>query len=344
MKITFTPLNKEHFPLLLKWLESPNVKKWWSGEYTKESIEQKYTPYTEGYKVLGDSKKPMHAFIIEANNTPVGYIQYYNKYDFPPEQGYTVEGLPESLGALDFFIGEKDYLGKSLGKKALRFFLVQHVGKQYENCFVDPDTTNTKAIESYKKAGFKIVKELEDKNITWMLYEKEAANRPLIIFGSSRSDGSTREAVDMVIQNHAVEVVDLNDLKIGYYDYENRCKDDDFMPLARKMLEHNPIILASPVYWYTMSAIMKTFIDRWSDFTSHERDMGRKMRKKTMYVISSYYVDPEGKEGFEPIFEQTAEYMGMHYEGCFFHYGGDNAALSSTNQERANQFTQKIFT
>ncbi|NBO24779.1 MAG: aminoglycoside adenylyltransferase, partial [Chlamydiae bacterium] len=29
MKITFAPLAESHFSLLLKWLESPHVKKWW---------------------------------------------------------------------------------------------------------------------------------------------------------------------------------------------------------------------------------------------------------------------------------------------------------------------------
>lgn len=29
MTITFEPLHESHFPLLLKWLETPHVKKWW---------------------------------------------------------------------------------------------------------------------------------------------------------------------------------------------------------------------------------------------------------------------------------------------------------------------------
>lgn len=171
MNIIFTKLQEAHFPLLLKWLYMPHVRAWWDKDvdWTKELIEKKYIPYTKGYKILGESKKPIHAFIIKVDNVPVGYIQYYNKYDFPPEQGYTTEGLPDSLAAIDFYIGEEQYLGKGIGSLVLKDFLNQHVFKKFNACFVDPDTANKAAIRTYEKAGFKVVKEIPELAITWML-------------------------------------------------------------------------------------------------------------------------------------------------------------------------------
>lgn len=111
----------------------------------------------------------MHAFVIEVDKVPVGYIQYYDKYDFPPQQGYSVEGLPESLAAIDFYIGEENYIGQGIGTEILRLFLKEHVFVKFDACFVDPDTANKVAIRAYEKAGFTIVKEISELAVTWML-------------------------------------------------------------------------------------------------------------------------------------------------------------------------------
>lgn len=171
MRITFRKLQVNDFPILLKWLNQPHVKQWWDGDisWTKERVAQKYMPYTEGVKVLKGIKKPIYAFIIEVDTTAIGYIQYYNKRDFPPEQGYYIDDLPESLAGLDVYIGEPAALGKGLGVKILKQFLQEEVFIRFSQCSVDPDTANQKAITIYERAGFKNIKEIEDCGITWML-------------------------------------------------------------------------------------------------------------------------------------------------------------------------------
>lgn len=54
MTITFEPLHESHFPLLLKWLEAPHVKKWWNRDvtYTMELVREKYSSYVKGYKLV----------------------------------------------------------------------------------------------------------------------------------------------------------------------------------------------------------------------------------------------------------------------------------------------------
>ncbi|MDA0782478.1 MAG: GNAT family N-acetyltransferase [Proteobacteria bacterium] len=175
MNIIFAKLQEQHFLLLLKWLESPHVKQWWDQDiqYTKELIEKKYRPYTQGFKILSDIKKPMHAFIVEVDNQPVGYIQYYDKYDFPHEQGYSVEGLPKSLAAIDFYIGEESYLGHGIGTEILRCFLKEHVLVEFDACFVDPDTANKGAIRAYEKTGFTVVNKISELAATWMICNKD---------------------------------------------------------------------------------------------------------------------------------------------------------------------------
>lgn len=174
MKLTFTPLQESHFPLLLTWLESPHVKAWWDQDihWTTELVKEKYGSYVEGYKWEQGLKKPFQAYIITANDHPMGYIQSYNAYDFPREDNIPLENLPKSLAGLDFFIGEPRYLEKGYGSEILRQFLKEHIDPIYEACFVDPDTRNIRAIRAYEKAGFKKIKPVKEGTIIWMVRTK----------------------------------------------------------------------------------------------------------------------------------------------------------------------------
>lgn len=162
MRITFESLQSSHLPLLLKWLETPHVKAWWDRDikWTPQLIEEKYGPYTAGYKYEEGSRKPMHAYIASVDKVEVGYIQYYNAYDFPRDE--PIDGFPQSLAAFDIFIGESDYIGKGIGTKILHCFCKEYIFKEFENCLVDPEATNIGAIRAYKKAGFIEVKKAGD--------------------------------------------------------------------------------------------------------------------------------------------------------------------------------------
>jgi multimeric flavodoxin WrbA len=166
-------------------------------------------------------------------------------------------------------------------------------------------------------------------------------NKPLIILGSSRSNGSTMEAIQTITQNRAIPLVDLSQISMSYYDYENTNRHDDFLPLAERMVEHSPIILATPVYWYTMSAVMKTFLDRWTDLLTIRKDLGRKLANKKIFLITSF--STSFPNGFEEIFSQTFEYMDMHYGGCYYHYSGVDATLLAANPANAQKFTELVF-
>lgn len=144
---------------------------------------------------------------------------------------------------------------------------------------------------------------------------------PIIILGSSRSFGNTRKAVMEILDGKDFPIVDLHTLDIKPYDYEYRNKEDDFMPLVERIVEHDTIILATPVYWYTMSATMKIFIDRISDLLDIRKDLGRKLRGKKLFVIGSF--NTSLPRGFEDAFEQTCEYLGMRYLGTSLVYSGE---------------------
>lgn len=139
--------------------------------------------------------------------------------------------------------------------------------------------------------------------------------RKIIIFGSSRSDGETRKVVNELIKLSGWGMIDLNDYKISYYDYEHKNLNDDYLPLVRKIIaEYDVLVFATPVYWYSMSGIMKVFFDRITDLLDEEKDLGRKLRGKSMAAVSCSVGDNLGENFWLP-FRETAKYLGMKYLG-----------------------------
>jgi len=136
--------------------------------------------------------------------------------------------------------------------------------------------------------------------------------QPVIILGSSRSEGNTRHLVDTVFQNKRYDLIDLNEYNINYYTYDNRHTDDDFLALAERIVQYEYIIFATPVYWYAMSAILKTFFDRMTDLVTIRKDLGRALENKMLYSISCGS-DGDLPEGFTVPFEATAVYLNMKY-------------------------------
>jgi len=139
----------------------------------------------------------------------------------------------------------------------------------------------------------------------------------VVILGSSRSDGNTRRAVDAALTHTHVEIVDLGTFDIGHYDYQHRNQTDAFLPLIERLSDRRFWILATPIYWYTMSAQMKIFVDRLTDLITIRKDLGRMLHGKSLAVIASGS-DPCAPEGFESPFRLTGEYLGMNYIGSHY--------------------------
>ncbi len=147
-------------------------------------------------------------------------------------------------------------------------------------------------------------------------------NKKVIILGSSRSGGNTANIVANISEKYNIDVIDLNDYNITYYDYESKNLGDDFLPLIKSIIEkYDTLIFATPVYWYNMSGIMKVFFDRFSDLIRIEKETGRKLKGKNMFVISNSHEDKIAESFYIP-FQKSANYLGMNYTGEI-HFNAD---------------------
>jgi len=138
-----------------------------------------------------------------------------------------------------------------------------------------------------------------------------------IIYGGSRKDGSTRKVADAVAQKLSADVFDVSDHKISFYDHEHNNRDDDFLPLLKQLLEYDRWIFASPIYWYTMSAQLKVFVDRFSDVLDIEQEMAEKLFGLDAALIVTGF-EEDCPICYEDVFINTFNDLGMNYQGCFY--------------------------
>lgn len=90
--------------------------------------------------------------------------------------------------------------------------------------------------------------------------------KKVIILGSSSKNGETKKVVTELMRISNWELIDLNDYKISHFDYQHLNRNDDFISLMKRITEnYDVLIFATPVYWYSMSGIMKVFFDRITD-------------------------------------------------------------------------------
>lgn len=165
-------------------------------------------------------------------------------------------------------------------------------------------------------------------------------SKTILLLGSSRSNGDTRKICDFIIGKTGLDLVDLNEVEMSYYDYEHRNAADDFLPLMENIAEnYERIIFATPIYWYSMSAVMKTFFDRISDLLTIRKELGRKLRGKSMGLISCSG-DDDVDYDFEMPFRLSAKYLGLTYLG-HSHTWMENGEMAEAAKEHVLKFVEK---
>lgn len=167
-------------------------------------------------------------------------------------------------------------------------------------------------------------------------------SRVLTIIGTSRPDGNTQLLLDAVTCGRQHTSIELGQLQLSPYDYQHRNASDRFVDIAEQMLQCNSIVLATPVYWYAMSAQMKTFIDRLSDLVTMRKAMGRALAKRRLFIVVTS-TDSCLPEGFVVPFELTANYLAMHWGGLLHGQFEHDLKLAPELRASARAFGDTLF-
>ncbi|MHC9544658.1 MAG: flavodoxin family protein [Vulcanimicrobiota bacterium] len=100
------------------------------------------------------------------------------------------------------------------------------------------------------------------------------SKKVLVLSGSPRKSGNSDLLCDQFVRGaldagHEVEKIFLGDLKINYctgcsvcFEKHSCSQHDDMADVLDRMVKADVIVMATPVYFYTMDAQMKTLIDR----------------------------------------------------------------------------------
>ena len=108
------------------------------------------------------------------------------------------------------------------------------------------------------------------------MVDKEKTGKVLVLLGSPRKNGNSAALADMIARGAEsggarVERVFLHGMKIAPCQSCYACRkpdskgcaiDDDMQGIFQKLIEHDSWVIASPVFWFNMSAQTKLFMDR----------------------------------------------------------------------------------
>jgi multimeric flavodoxin WrbA len=140
----------------------------------------------------------------------------------------------------------------------------------------------------------------------------------LIILASNRQDSNTEKLVTEIYKDSPYQLINLLDHHITPYSYTGQYStDDSFMDVVNVMTEYDDYVFATPVYWYCMSGLMKTFFDRLTDLTAEHKEIGKGFKGKSASVIVAGS-DLRLPDGFEVPFMLSAQYFGMIFKGCVY--------------------------
>lgn len=156
---------------------------------------------------------------------------------------------------------------------------------------------------------------------------KDGPKSVLIISSSPRRGGNSETLCEQFRKGaeeagHRVEMLNINDYNIGYFNKpeyvrgEEDTTDDDAMTIINKMKNADVLVLASPVYFYSMTGQMKALIDRTYN---HEKDLGE---KEFYYIVTSTDREPEALEGIIEGFRGFARCLYKSVERGIVHGNG----------------------
>ncbi|MEU7137323.1 NAD(P)H-dependent oxidoreductase [Streptomyces sp. NPDC046261] len=183
--------------------------------------------------------------------------------------------------------------------------------------------------------------------------DQAAADRSFFfVLGSSRPDGNTeilaRAAAQQLPAGIPQRWVDLTrltlpDFQDGRHESESWQAGENEEALRQATLEATDIVLASPLYWYTLSAHTKRYLDYWSGWlTAPGSDFKERMAGRTLWGVT-VMADPDEAvaDGLVTTLNNSAAYMGMRFGGVLF--GNGSRPGQVRDDERATIRAKTFF-
>ena len=175
----------------------------------------------------------------------------------------------------------------------------------------------------------------------------------LFILGSARYDGNTehlaRHAAQTLPTTATQNWLHLLDHSLPLFEdirhHETRkysIASESERTLLDSTLAATDLVIASPVYWYSVSASVKLYLDHWSAWMRLDGvDFRARMAGKTLWAIAALSDDDwSAAQPLVDMMKLGAEYMKMNWGGALLGYGNrpGDVLLDAPSLERASKF------
>ena len=150
----------------------------------------------------------------------------------------------------------------------------------------------------------------------------------LVLNGSPRLKGNTATLSDQLAAGaretgSTVEIIYLHGLDIQACDACDACQTggkgcvigDDMQDIYPKLLSSDAIVIATPVYWYSMTAQMKLCLDRWYALESGQDNALKGKRLSLLMVYGDNDLYSSGGITVIHTLEGSCRFVGMDFEG-----------------------------
>jgi multimeric flavodoxin WrbA len=178
----------------------------------------------------------------------------------------------------------------------------------------------------------------------------------MVLKGSPRENGNSSALADQTAEGAKaagarVESFSLHRMDIRPCDACDTCQEtgvcvlkDDMQMLYPKLAEADAIVIASPIYWFTLSAQTKLFIDRWYALESSQ---GNALKGKQFGILLTYGdTDPYSSGAINAIrtFQDMVRYIGANIAGIVYGTAMDVGDVQKQPElmQRAYQLGQKL--
>ena len=156
--ITFVPLDESHVSLMHSWLSAGEALRWYARQLTtEESIRQKY--------LITKLRTGTRCFIVQYDQEPIGYLQYYRISDYPRYCSLVGAGPHDyGLSAYEIPCLKRGRFPASWEPCRMNCFVAAALKElifaqaNAERCLVGPSPENQRAIRCFEKCGFRHVR------------------------------------------------------------------------------------------------------------------------------------------------------------------------------------------
>ena len=139
----------------------------------------------------------------------------------------------------------------------------------------------------------------------------------VVLSGSPRENGNSVALVNAFTKGateagHTVEIIDCAKINVAPMRFDPPLADDDFTAIGKQIVQADCLVFATPLYWYSWPAQIKSILDRFFAFCNSQSPIAG---KSCALMACCSERDSSAFQGLEYSYDQSVSYLGWHSVG-----------------------------